>query len=55
MKRPFRITIIARRWFTCLLALTLLAGIPLQAQEYSGSSNYRLLFEQADEDYEIGS
>lgn len=54
MKRPFRITIIARRWFTCLLALTLLAGIPLQAQEYSGSSNYRLLFEQADEDYEIG-
>ena len=54
MKRPFRITIIARRWLTCLLALTLLAGIPLQAQENSGSSNYRLLFEQADEDYEIG-
>ena len=54
MKRPFRITIIARRWLTCLLALTLLGGIPLQAQENSGNSNYRLLFEQADEDYEIG-
>ena len=54
MKRPFRITIIARRWLTCLLALTLLGATPLQAQENSGNSNYRLLFEQADEDYEIG-
>ena len=54
MKRPFRITIIARRWLTCLLALTLLGATPLQAQENSGNSNYRLVFEQADEDYEIG-
>ncbi len=54
MRRALRITITARRWLTCLLALTLLGGIPLQAQENSGSSNYRLLFEQADDDYEIG-
>ena len=54
MKRPFHITITARRWLTCLLALTLLGGSPLQAQENSGNSNYRLLFEQADDDYEIG-
>ena len=54
MRRALRITITARRWLACLLALTLLGGIPLQAQENSGSSNYRLLFEQADDDYEIG-
>ena len=54
MKRPFRITIMARRRLTCILALTLLVCTPLQAQENSGNSNYRLLFEQADDDYEIG-
>ena len=44
----------ARRRLTCILALTLLVCTPLQAQENSGNSNYRLLFEQADDDYEIG-
>jgi len=54
MKRALRITITARRRLACLLALALLAGTPMQAQDNSGNSNYRLLFEQADEDYEIG-
>lgn len=45
MKRALRITI---------LALTLLAATSLQAQDNNGNSNYRLLLEQADEDYEIG-
>jgi len=54
MRRAFRITITARWRLTCILALTLLAVTPLQAQDNSGNSNYRLLLEQADDDYEIG-
>jgi len=42
------------RWLTCALALTLLAATPLQAQDGSADSNYRLLLEQAGEDYETG-
>ena len=53
-KRAINISTMVRRWLVCGLTLTLLGGIPLQAQESSDNSNYRLLFEQADDDYEIG-
>lgn len=39
---------------TTILLLTLLAALPLHAQENKGDSNYRQLLEQADEDYGIG-